>query len=89
MEFSRRCKLARLLNHWIERFNPSPSVSAKVNAFPFLVKRAQKCDRIRGVQRPTLLAVDFYDEGDVLGAVNVLNGLPRDAKAQLPTRRGS
>ena len=78
-----------LVNHWIERFNPSPSVSAKVNAFPFLVKRAQKCDRIRGVQRPTLLAVDFYDEGDVLGAVNVLNGLPRDAKAQLPTRRGS
>ena len=78
-----------LVNHWIERFNPSPSVSAKVNAFPFLVKRAQACDRIRGVQRPTLLAVDFYDEGNVLGAVNVLNGLPRDAKAQLPARRGS
>jgi hypothetical protein len=44
---------------------------------------------MRGVLRPTLLAVDFYDEGDLLGAVNVLNGLPRDAKAQLPTRRGS
>jgi hypothetical protein len=78
-----------MVNHWIERFNPSPAVSAKVNAYPFLVKRAQACDRIRGVQRPTLLAVDFYDEGDVLGVVNVLNGLPRDAEAKLPTRRGS
>jgi hypothetical protein len=78
-----------LVNHWIERFNPTPSVSAKVNAYPFLFKRARSCDRIRGAQRPTLLAVDFYDEGNVLGVVNALNGVPRDAKAQLPTRRGS
>jgi hypothetical protein len=78
-----------LINHWIERFNPSPTLSGKVNAFRFLARRAKTCDRIRGVERPTLVAVDFYDEGDRLGVVNVLNGLPRDAKPALPTRRGS
>lgn len=94
--FATSCELNRghensplfLVNHWIERPNPSPALSAKVNAYPFLVRRAQACDRIRRVQRPTLVAVDFYDEGDVLGVVNVLNGLPREAKPALPTRRG-
>jgi hypothetical protein len=35
------------------------------------------------------VAVNFYDEGGVLGVVNVLNGLPRDAKPALPSQRGS
>jgi hypothetical protein len=78
-----------LINHWIERFNPSPAQTEGVNAYDFLMHRVRACDRLRGLSPPTLVAVNFYDEGGVLGVVNVLNGLPRDAKPALPTRRGS
>jgi hypothetical protein len=78
-----------LINHWIERVNPSPAQTEGVNAFDFLMHRMRACDRLRRLSPPTLVAVNFYDEGDLLGVVNVLNGLPRDAKAELPTRRGS
>jgi hypothetical protein len=78
-----------LLNHWIERFNPSPKQTEAVNAFGFLLRRAEACDRDRGERRPTLVAVNFYAAGALLGVVNVLNGLPRDAKPQLPARRGA
>jgi hypothetical protein len=77
-----------LLNHWIERVNPSPRQTAGVNGFAFLLHRARACDRLRGKVRPNLVAVNFYAAGSLLGAVNLLNGLPRDAKPQLPTRRG-
>jgi hypothetical protein len=64
-----------LLNHWIERVNPSPGLAAKVNDRDLLVRRGRRCARKRGLL-PNIVAVDFYDEGDLLGAVDVLNGLP-------------
>jgi hypothetical protein len=67
------------LNHWIERVNPSPGLARKVNVSSVLLPRAQRCERVRGL-KPNLVNVDFYDEGDVLQVVNVLNGLPADAK---------
>jgi hypothetical protein len=76
-----------LVNHWIERLNPSPSQTASLDTFPKLLARVRACERIRRLNPPTLVAVNFYDEGDVLGVVNVLNGLPRDAKPKLPARR--
>jgi hypothetical protein len=63
-----------LLNHWIERVNPSPGLAAKVNERRRLVRRARRCRRERGLQ-PNIVAVDFYDEGDLIGAVDVLNGV--------------
>ena len=66
------------LNHWIERANPSPGLARKVNAYDVLLPRAQRCRRERGLV-PNLVNVDFYDEGDLLEVVRVLNGLPRDA----------
>ena len=78
-----------LINHWIERVNPSPAQTKGVNAFDFLMRRVRACDRLRRLSPPTLVAVNFYDEGDFLGVVNVLNGLPRDAKPALATRRRS
>jgi hypothetical protein len=63
-----------LLNHWIERVNPSPGLAAKVNDRDLLVRRGRRCARKRGLL-PNIVAVDFYDEGDLLGAVDVLNGL--------------
>lgn len=67
------------LNHWIERVNPSPALARRVNSPRVLLRRAQRCERIRGLL-PNLVNVDFYDEGDVFGAVRVLNGLPRTAR---------
>ncbi|MFL5874345.1 MAG: hypothetical protein ACJ76T_00430 [Solirubrobacteraceae bacterium] len=95
-DYRRSCALLRgnpnsplfLINHWIEKLNPSPAQSADINGFRFLLRRVKTCARMRGLF-PTLVAVNFYDRGDVLGVVNVLNGLPPDAKAQLPARKGS
>jgi len=66
------------LNHWIERANPSPGLAGNVNAYDVLLARAQRCRRERGLV-PNLVNVDFYDEGDLLDVVRVLNRLPRDA----------
>jgi hypothetical protein len=96
-DFKTSCELLRgntnsplfLLNHWIERVNPSPGQTREVNGFGLLLRRAQACERVRGLSPPTLVAVNFYDEGDTLGVVNVLNGIPRNAKQQLPTRKGA
>jgi hypothetical protein len=94
--YRRSCALLRgnpnsplfLINHWIEKLNPSPAQSTDVNGFRFLLRRVKTCARMRGLF-PTLVAVNFYERGDVLGVVNVLNGLPPDAKARLPERKGS
>ena len=63
------------LNHWVEHVNPSPALARKVNNFDFLLRRARRCERARGL-KPNLVNVDFYDEGSVLQVVNVLNGIP-------------
>jgi hypothetical protein len=68
-----------LLNNWIESAVPSPDDAKKVNTYDALLSRALTCQRERG-HIPNLVAVDFYRSGDVLGVVNVLNDLPRDAK---------
>jgi hypothetical protein len=63
-----------LLNNWVESSVPSPADAAKVNAFPALMARARTCEDERG-HIPNLVAVDFYDEGDVRGVVRALNHL--------------
>jgi hypothetical protein len=67
-----------LINHWIERVNPSPGLSAAVNARGVIVRRARRCARRRSLV-PNILAVDFYDEGGVLEAAEVLNGVSASA----------
>jgi hypothetical protein len=69
-------------NHWVEKLPRSPKLGAQVNAYGFLVDRARECRRRRGLL-PNLIAVDFYDEGDVFEASRKLNRLPRDAKAEV------
>jgi hypothetical protein len=65
-----------LMNHWIERVNPSPGLAAQVNARDLLVRRGRRCAKARGLV-PNIVAVDFYDEGGVLEAVDALNGVSR------------
>jgi hypothetical protein len=73
-----------LLNHWIDTGKPSPGEARHVNRFDYLLLRARQCQRERGLL-PNMVAVDWYDRGDLLGVVNVLNDLPRDARIVSPT----
>ena len=67
------------INNWVEAIPRSPDTAEKVNSFDTLKERAALCERRRDL-RPNLLAVDFYDRGDVFGVANVLNGLDKDAE---------
>jgi hypothetical protein len=69
-------------NHWVEKLPRSPDLGGQVNSYDFLLDRARECKQRRGLL-PNLIAVDFYDEGDVFEASRKLNRLPRDEKPQV------
>ncbi len=63
------------INHWIETPPaPRPSNAALVNAYDFLLRRAEECAHARS-HLPNIIAVDFYRTGDVMQVVRHLNGL--------------
>ena len=63
------------INNWIETTPaPRPSNAEIVNAYSALLARARACREQRG-QLPNILAVDFYDVGDLFRVVRTLNGL--------------
>jgi hypothetical protein len=62
------------LNHWIERVTPLPSDAEQVNRHDVLLRRALKCQGQRNMI-PNLVAVNFYQRGDLLGVVRTLNGV--------------
>ena len=62
-----------LINHWVTTAPVQrPSDAAKVNAYGPLLSRARTCQRVRA-HLPSLVAVNFYKEGDVFGVVDTLN----------------
>jgi hypothetical protein len=62
-----------LLNNWVDTSPlPSPRNAAEVNGRVTLLRRARMCQELRG-HLPNLVAVDFYEEGDVVGVVRELN----------------
>ena len=62
------------INHWIETTPaPRPSIADSVNAYDFLLRRARTCERERR-HVPNVIAVDFYDIGDVVRVARTLNG---------------
>lgn len=64
-----------LLNNWVDTSPaPRPTNAKVVNQKRFLLDRVEMCTELRGV-RPNILAVDFYEKGDVVGAVDELNRL--------------
>ena len=64
-----------LMNNWVDTSPaPQPTNAKVVNQKKFLLDRVEMCTEVRGV-RPTILAVDFYKQGDVVGAVDELNGV--------------
>lgn len=73
-----------LMNHWVNgpldnsnNFVPDPEVAKIVNTKDAIVARARACQQRRGIL-PTLIAVDLFGEGDLIGAVRELNGIPPD-----------
>jgi len=66
-----------LVNHWITTDPVGlPSNARKVNALKPLVARLRECQRLRR-HLPNLVAVDFYRQGNLLAAVDALNGVSR------------
>ena len=63
-----------LLNHFLTDPLASPDLAEQVNHDPFLSERASTCEA-EARDRVTLLAVDFYEIGDLFSAVDRLNGL--------------
>jgi hypothetical protein len=62
-----------LVNHWVTTDPvPKPSDAAKVNAYDALLARATTCERVRK-HVASLLAVNFYKEGDLFRVVDRLN----------------
>jgi hypothetical protein len=64
-----------LLNHWVanEFGLPTAEGAQIVNAYDFLLARAQECEDQWG--HPTnFVAVDFHDRGDLIAVVETLNG---------------
>ncbi len=72
-----------LMNHWIDRYPPSPAANRSILREEAIVRRARRCRRERGML-PTLIATDFYDEGELVRAVQRLNGL--GARPRPPVR---
>lgn len=62
-----------LVNHWIGPL-PYDARAAEVNVYEVLYARAAQCQE-EGGQIPSVVAVDFYDEGDLFEVVAALNGL--------------
>ena len=62
------------MNNWLR--NPTgtsdPTRAGEVNDVQFLVDRGIECWQMHG-KRPTFLAVDWWEEGDVVEASRILN----------------
>jgi hypothetical protein len=67
------------INHWIETTPaPRPSNAEIVNAYDFLLRRVRACREQRN-HLPNILAVDFYDVGDLFRVVRAMNGVEEPA----------
>lgn len=72
-----------LMNHWVNGIygggnpvTPDPEVSKILNQKDVLVNRARACEQRRG-KLPTIVAIDQFGDGDLIGAVDELNGATR------------
>ncbi len=63
-----------LLNHWLAVRPATPALALEVNQYEFLMPRVEACAVERG-RLPTVIAVDFYDAGDLFDVVADLNGI--------------
>ena len=52
----------------------SPELAAQINFYPFLINRLRACELQHG-RLPSFVAVDFYDQSEVVRATQELSGL--------------
>ena len=64
-----------LMNHWVDRFPPSPSANRRISDRESLLSRVRSCRRRRAAM-PNLIAVDFYGSGALLRVARELNRAP-------------
>ncbi len=62
------------VNHWLANFNRLISSAEEVNAYEVLKPRIDECEIERG-RAPGMIAVNWYDRGDLFRVVNELNGV--------------
>ncbi|MEM9464556.1 MAG: hypothetical protein AAGA90_04255 [Actinomycetota bacterium] len=61
-----------LINHWLTNGIPVREIASSVNSREALLERVADCEAERG-RRPTILAVDFVETGDLVATVAELN----------------
>jgi hypothetical protein len=64
-----------MLNHWIDRFPPPPSANGAILTRAFLQRRIADCAKARG-QPVSLIATDFYEQGDLIDVAREINARP-------------
>ncbi|MGB7980274.1 MAG: hypothetical protein WCF36_05730 [Candidatus Nanopelagicales bacterium] len=62
------------INHWLAGFTRLVSNSEQVNAYDVLRARVDECQAVRD-RSPGLIAVNWYDRGDLFRVVDELNGV--------------
>ncbi len=62
------------VNHWLASFSRLISSAEEVNAYDVLKPRIDECEIVRG-RTPSMIAVNWYDRGDLFRVVNELNGV--------------
>jgi hypothetical protein len=63
-----------LVNHWLSTGAPNPAHGRRMNTEQVLTDRVERCQRERG-RKATIVAVDWFDEGDLLDVVDQLNNV--------------
>ena len=65
-----------MLNRWVDRFPPPLTDNRRASEREALLPYARRCQRRRGLL-PNLIAVDFYEQGDIVAVARELNGVAR------------
>lgn len=63
-----------MVNHWVDGFPPPVEANEKVTTLDALLERARTCKQELG-RVPNLFPVDQYDRGEIIAAVEQLNGV--------------
>jgi hypothetical protein len=63
-----------MMNDWADIFPPRPTPNLPLVKRAFILTRARQCVAQRGLI-PNLILTDYYNRGDVVGAVAELNGV--------------
>jgi hypothetical protein len=77
-----------MMNNWADVFPPRRSPNVPLVQSSFIIQRARQCERERH-HLPNVILTDFYDSGDVIGAVRTLNGLGNEKPAPIVPLEGA